>query len=187
MKNAINNYYQKLEKTYLEEFNSKPTVTYTEKLNKSLLISKPNEDGEVEWRPKFIDEKIDFRALEKEFGFKISDELKEYYSTYYFLRLRGEIGKIDLRFYPLNKNIEETIKQHLKDGRYYFEDEQIFLLGDANVNGIDGYFVFYDNKTEELFCYDCDEFDFKESKFNTKKAIILKSIVDTINSMENCF
>ena len=68
--------------------------------------------------------------------------------------------------------------------RYYFEDEQIFLLGGANGNGIDGYFIFYDNKTEELFCYDTDEHDPDESKFNTKKAIILKSIVDTINSME---
>ena len=51
----------------------------------------------------------------------------------------------------------------------------MFLIGNATVNEDDNFFIFFDNKTNKLFCYDIE---------NTKEILLSYSIKKTIDAME---
>ncbi|NLA52504.1 MAG: hypothetical protein GX860_10345 [Alcaligenaceae bacterium] len=170
-------YFEKLEALYRTAFGTAPTVAYTDALNKTLLISEPNEEGEVQWKPIKQGFEIDWNSIEAELGFKLCQELKEYYSTYYFLSLNGSFGNCDLYFYPIDgsKQISQIVMQNYKDAQYVFPDTQLFLIGNAVVDDNDNYFIYYDNSTGKLFCHESE----------TGKQILLSySIAKTISSME---
>ena len=130
MKNSFNVYFKKLANNYQKTFNSKPTVSYTEKIDKEFFVSDVDSDGYVEWQPIEVVEKKDWTQIETKLGFNLSKDLKEYYSSYLFLELQGDIDNITLNFYPLeNKNeIDNVIYQHFIDGQWAFKDSQHFLL-----------------------------------------------------------
>ncbi len=177
MKEALETYFKKLKELYRRYFGTSPTVCYTENLNKDLLISSPNEDGEVEWSPKLQSEAIDWNRLEEIFGFKINEELKSYYGTYLFLSLDGKDEGIALHFQSVggSKPIESTVRQNLSDGRYVFPGTQTFLLGDACINSDDGYFIFFDNITGQVYCYESD---------TKKKVAFSHTLTEIIARME---
>ncbi len=179
MKEVLEAYFQRLQKLYSNLFSTLPTVSYSDRLNKSLLVSSPDEDGEVEWKPKIQDSSINWNSIESSLGFPVCAELKEYYSTYSFLALCGKFGECELNFYPINavEPIPKTIIRNYQDGQHFFPKSQIFIVGNAKVADNDNYFICYDNKTSKLFCYESD----------TREDILLSySMKKTINAMEAC-
>jgi len=65
--------------------------------------------------------------------------------------------------------------RNYNDAQYTFFATEIFLIGKAVVNDDDNYFIYYDNTTGKLFCYETD----------TKNEVLLSySIAKTIESME---
>lgn len=172
----FNNYFQKLEDVYLREFGTLPTVTYTDSINKSLLIGDMNEDGEIQWKAVKQEKNIDWENLEKIFGFTVNKELREYYSTYRFLIITGSVSDIYFRLFPLGvtREAERDIKQQLADGKYDFPASQIFLIGEASVGQDDSYFVYYNNLTKEVFCYDRET---KHKVFMAESLTALFSII----------
>ncbi|MBQ8425375.1 MAG: SecY-interacting protein Syd [Clostridia bacterium] len=159
-KEAFEKYYEDLCKVYLENFNSKPTISYDGKdteIDSEMIISKPNDDGESAWQLKSIGD-YDFSKVEEIIGFKMCDELKSYYSTYLFLHLAGEYKEITLYFDMLKSKelIEKSILVAQKDGAYYFQDTEVFSLGSAVFNDDDAYGIFYNNKTGSVFVYEND-------------------------------
>ena len=181
MLNAISKYYENLKKIYKKNFNSLPTVSFVEDedIDNDLYLSSPNEDGEVEWGLKKI-ENLDFLKIEEELGFKINSNLKEYFSSYLFLSLNGRYNEIDFSFDSLKSvnYIKEKILISSKDGKYYFPDNNYFLIGIATYKQDDGYMIFYDNDSSKIFIYEDD----------TKKTVDINiSLASLIENLEPNF
>ena len=160
LKTAFEVYFKKLTDFNQQKFNKLPTVTYTDTLNSDLLISTADTNGDIEWQPKLQTTPVDWSTLEVTLGFSVCEELKEYYSSYLFLTLAGgykDIAK-QLNFEAIadQNAIPQIILRQSKDGQYYFPNTQIFLLGNALINGDDSFGVYFDNQNGTIFCYEDD-------------------------------
>lgn len=177
MKNAFEKYFKELLSFSMQTYGTKPTVSYTNNINKELLLSKPNEEGEAEWLPRLQNNSLPWDEVRKKIGFIVCKELREYYSTFLFYTLSGKYGDVYLYFQPLSsqKDIVKTILQQYSDAQYVFPHTQTFLLGSANYNNDDYYHIFYDNSDSKTFCYESD----------TNRQILLSySLADVISAME---
>lgn len=177
MKTAFENYFSKLASLYRSTFGTMPTVPYVETLEKSLLIGDPDEDGEIQWAPKEQTSILSWSDIETQLGFKLCQELKDYYNTFYFLAVSGTFGSCELHFYRIDgtEPIEKTVLRNYNDAQYIFPKTEEFLIGNAVVNDDDSFFIYFDNATGKLFCYESD----------TKNEVLLSySIAKTIGSME---
>ena len=166
MKNYLNQYFEKLEQLYLKEFGTNPTAPYFD--NCSLFISGEDENGEAEWLPLEI-ENIEIKSKEK-----ITEELIEFYSCYYYLFLRGTYKNIhfdfDIDMYS-NERINNFIDNAIKNGEYYFKTDNYILIGTACKEGNDDILVFYDVKDKKVFLYDQDFEEKTGDVFELKEII----------------
>lgn len=176
MKELFENYYKRLTKYYQEKFNSKPTICYLKEYDKKLVISEEDEDGYVEWQPVYLTQKVDFTKLEQKIGFEICKDLKDFYSTCLLGELSGKLDKQELMFSCITnrKKIISSVEQYYKDGQWLFPDSQIFLIGDAVVDGNDNWFICFDNLKKALFIYNNEEEQQKKIKLPSITSIISK-------------
>ncbi len=177
MKQAFAAYFTKLNRLYNEVFGTNPTVPYSSSLNKVLLVSPPDDEGEVPWQPKEQSQRADWSTIENDLGFILTQDIKEYYNSFFFLQLSGTFGSSELHFYPIDgsRSLDMIINQHYLDGQYVFPNSECLLIGNAVVNDDDSYFIFYDNSKGKLFCFESE----------TKQQILLSySIAMIIQSME---
>lgn len=158
MKTAFEEYYRRLEKYCFDEYKDKPKVPYSEKLDASALISAPDDEDEVAWAPVYLNEPPNWELAEKQLGFQLCDELKQYYGTCLFLRMNGRIIDIDLSFEPIPsvEAILPLIVCQRNDAKLRFPNLQMLLLGGADANGDDGYSIYYDNCSGSIICFDQD-------------------------------
>ena len=75
----------------------------------------------------------------------------------------------------LKKSVEETIKYNFDVGQTMYPNSEIFAIGIAEIDGDDGYTLYYDNKTGIVFCYENDT----KNKMN-----VSDSISELIENME---
>lgn len=184
MKEAFDKYFDRLNKSYKAAFNTRPRTCLPNDvdIDKRLIVSEEDEDGYVEWAPVKIEKRPSLLNIEKELGFSLSAELKDFYLTYLFGKLEGTVGDIDLYFYKMYSinNLEKKIKQEYADGQWCFPNSQVFLIGDACCGGIDNFFIYYDNEKQQLFIYDNEE--------GCEQRIDIKtSIAETIANMKPFF
>lgn len=177
MKEAFDIFFEKLNRVYEEEFGTKPMIPYSEKWNRDLLVSEPDDEGYVEWEPKLQAEVINWDSIEDSLGFKICEELKEFYSTYSFADLEGRYNKILISFDGVNivKSVENLVKDAYEIGKYDFPNSEVFALGDAVIRDDDGYTLYFDNKDGRLFA----------REFDTNRTVeVSNSIAEVIANME---
>ncbi len=177
MKDAYKSYFAKLDALYQRAFGTRPTVPYSESFDRSMLIGAPDEDGEIQWVPKVQEHDFDWAPVEAELGFALCPELRDYYNSFFFLALSGSFGSSELHFYRIDgtEPLEKIILRHHQDAQHLFPGTECFLIGNAVVNDDDSYFIYFDNASGKLFCYESD----------TKKELLLSySIAKTIGSME---
>ena len=173
MKECLKQHFDKLKELYLKEFGTMPTSPYFEECN--MFVSKEDDDGYAEWIPKEISN-IEIKNKEK-----LNDELIEFYSSYYYLSLRGDYKNIHFDFniemYSEEK-INISIECAIRDGEYYFKDSNYLLIATACKDGNDDLLVFYDLNNRKVFLYDQDLgekngdiFELKEIIKNMKPSI----------------
>lgn len=179
METSFCNYFRRLQLLYNQEFSTKPTVSYSKELNSKLLIGNPDEDGEIQWLPIKQDQYLNWLLVEQRLRFTLRKEIKEYYNTYFFLVLSGSYKGCKINFYSLDgsKPIEQIIINAFEDAQYVFPQKSLLLIGNAVIDDNDSYFLFFDNDTGNLFCY--------ESETNTK-IVLSNSIAEVIGNMEAC-
>ena len=151
MKDYLKQYFEKLKGLYLKEFDTMPKVPYFD--NCSLFISKEDEDGDAEWLP------LEIENIEIEEKEKLTEELIEFYSSYYYLSLIGTYKGIHFDFgidMYSNELINNFIKNAIKDGEYYFKSDNYILIATACMDDNDNVLVFYDVKNRKVFLYDPD-------------------------------
>ena len=122
MKQAFDSYFEKLERFALEAYGTKPTVSISEHINDSLFVSSPDEDGEVEWKPVLQCVAPSWPSIEQQLGFELCNDLKDFFSTYFFFTLSGKLDNTFLNFYPVDgsKSVEDVILQDFKDAQAVF-------------------------------------------------------------------
>ena len=89
LKEVLKKYIDAYCKVYEDEWKSLPKLPYDEDEPSNLYVGEINEDGWIQWQYVTVDRIIDFSGLEKEYNIHFSEELKEYYNSYYFLDLCG--------------------------------------------------------------------------------------------------
>ena len=177
MRQSFDNYYKKLNVLYKKEYGTRPTVTFDSKLKKEVIISKENSDGEVEWKMYPVSG-FSKGIVSEQLGFKISDDVYEYYSTYYYAHLTGRIDDTILYFIPngFRDNLISFIKQQYVEASYYFPEKRYFLLGTANKNSNDDMLIFFDNDNNRIFLHDIE----------VKTDYELDDLVSLVWNMEAC-
>ena len=168
IKEAMASYFLKLEELYRENFGTIPTVSWSEEMDQELFIGEPDEDGEIQWKPK---EAILISSS------KLCDELIDFYSSYYYWELKGKYKEVTFIFpaVPSYKKTNEILKAAIDQGNYYFPNENIAFLASCYSNGNDDLLLFFMQKTGELFLYDIDKKD---------NMLLDYSLIDLISSME---
>lgn len=85
----LKNYIDAFFKVYEEDLKSLPKLPYDEDEPSSLYVGEIDEEGWIEWQYVPVDMILDFSELEEEYAIHLSEELKEYYNSFYFLELCG--------------------------------------------------------------------------------------------------
>ena len=156
MDEAFEIHFSKVADNYLTYNNSNPKILYSEKLNKELMLTEPDENGEVEWQPVPVEDEIDLGDIEDELCFSLHGDLPDYYTKFLFLKLDGYVDeKTYLRFSPIQSmdNIYQVIASQFEAAQEVFPNSEMFLLGRATVNGDDNYGIYYNNERDVLFLY----------------------------------
>ena len=158
MKQAFEAFFRKYRAFWLREYGKPPSVAYTDALNKDLLLSGPDEEGDAAWRPVLQTAPVDWDMLEKRIGFVIRPDLKAYLSTFYFLSLEGKLGDAWLNFTPINdrEDVGTLVLAGSDRIRSAFPGKPCLQLGYACVDDDDGYCLFADNASGEVFCQEFD-------------------------------
>lgn len=178
MQQAFKIYFCKLEQFSEERYGSRPTISYSEAINKALLLSSPDEDGEVEWAPTLQRETVDWQEIEYQLSFSVCEDLRAFYSTYYFLALEGILDNKTLNLYPIDGSvsISSLVLRHYADAQTFFPGSRCFLIGNAIINDDDSFFIFFDNANQKVFCYEAD------TKQTVKVAGTIAEIVSTMEA-----
>ena len=126
------------------------------------LLETLDEEGYAQWKPKLQEKPVSFDAVEKELGFSIHPQIKDFLSTYWFLALDGRIQtsseKVILRLnglMPYNNLQERIISDFDSEETHYLTDHKYFLIGTfCSIGGNDSYLVQVNNDTCEVTAVD---------------------------------
>lgn len=155
MKEAFDTYFEKTANAVIF-LRKKP---YIEKLSHTGLYLNGTLDNEdyAEWKPVLQDKPVDFAKAESALGFRVSEQIREYLSVYWFLPLDGhfdsELGTIGV---TLDMLVPDTDISELLAINFNFEDtnylnEHNWLkIGGCSIDGDDGWLVMADNETDKV-------------------------------------
>jgi hypothetical protein len=156
MKEAFDTFFEEMDRNNMKELGTLPTVPCRE--GALILPETCDKYGYSVWRPQLQTETFSFDDIEKELGFKIHSQLKDYLTTYWFWRLRSrmEIEGHDIRptldaILP-GTNFNEWLRCMRSSGEtHYLRDHVYFLLGTyCKVDLLDNYLVEFNNDTGEV-------------------------------------
>lgn len=150
IKEAMESYFTRLCNLYKKTFGTLPSVSWDSHQSQELFIGKPDEDGEIQWKPMEAIP-INLNGLCK--------ELQVFYSSYYYWELKGEYqGKLyDFPPVPSFSSAETVASAAINDGNYYFPNQKTILLASCSFKGNDDLLLFYRQESGELFIYDVDK------------------------------
>lgn len=151
IKEAMACYFVKLNNLYKNTFGTFPTVSWSPEQNQDLFIGKPDEDGEIQWKPvEATPVRID----------GLRRELQAFYGSYYYWELRGEYKGVLFDFPPLpSLNVAESVvccSNKLMVSTIFRIKRQCCLQRVLLTETTD-LLLFFRQNTGELFIYDSDK------------------------------
>ena len=157
MKEAFETFFAEMDRNSLAVVGELPTIPYVEGANE-LLLMETLKDGYVVWRPQLQEKKISFESVEKELGFKIHPQIKEFFNTYYFRKLEARImsdeGDVVFLLDQIlpGMDLAECLKGSVSDSEtHYIRNKVFFLIGSyGKIHGIDSYLIHVNNETCEV-------------------------------------
>ena len=157
MKEAFETFFEEMDRNSLVVVGELPTIPYVEGANE-LLLMETLKDGYVVWRPKLQENKFSFESVERELGFKIHPQIKQYYNTYYFRSLQARIMSDEgLVIFYLDGilpgvDLAKMVKGNISDGEtHYIRNKVFFKIGTyCKIDGVDSYLVHVNNETCEV-------------------------------------
>lgn len=191
MREAFETYFNKLDTRYRNEYGTHPKTVYLSKCDKKGIYISGTLDceGYAEWLPVLQDEPIMFDDLEKEVGFKIHSDIKQYFTTYWFMQLAGKRGEnhFSLQEIEPNTDIKVLVKNCLKKGDIeYMKPGRFCAIGDADIDGNQDCGLYVNNDTGEVICVNWDEagyYDF-EKPFSETSFKVAESLKELIKNLD---
>lgn len=160
MKEAFDIFFEEMTQNYLKKKGVPPKAPCNEDKYPTglFLMDTLDENGYAQWKPKLQENAVSFENIEKELGFKIHPQIKDYLSTYWFLALDGRLqtqkNKIVLRLNgltPYNDLNERIVSGFDNEQSHYLSDHKYFLIGTyCMIDGNDSYLIHVNNDTGEV-------------------------------------
>lgn len=160
MKEAFEAFFEEMTQNYINEWGVPPQAPCNEKRRPTglFLLETKNSEGYAQWKPKLQEKTTSFDAIEKELGFTIHPQIKEYFSTYWFLGLEAKIikdnEKISFTLSGVTQytSLEDVFRNNFNcEGTHYLSDHNYFMLGTyCKIDGVDSYLVQVNNETGEV-------------------------------------
>ena len=158
MMKEMTDFFNRYEKEYFKLFQMYPSVPYSESWNHDLFVGEPDSYEMIRWKAVVQDKALDWSQLEHDIGFKLRDDIKDYFSSYYFFDTTATVGKATIMLMKIS-NFEEIGKNLLywaSDAKMAFPEKQCILIGMAIIDNDDGYSIYVDNETGAVFCKEFD-------------------------------
>ena len=177
IKNAIKDYYKKLEELWVKKRQTHPMIPYQSKMPQNMYEGERNNSGYISWKLIEKNENFDFAKIETEVGFEFSEEIKGYFNSYYFLKMTGILNEVKISLTPITPlvNINVFLSERIKIAKEKGRDFKKIEVGNAEIDGADCYLIFVDNETGKVEVLDPDKNDTR---------FIANSFSDLINDME---
>ncbi len=167
MKEAFDVFFEEMTQNYINEWGTPPQAPCNESKHPTglFLLDTLNDDGYAQWKPQLQDKIVYFDNVEKELGFYIHTQIKEFLSTYWFLSLDGIIqssrGKVNLRLNGITPYVvldKLIINNFDNEETHFLHDHKYFLIGTyCMIGGNDSYLVQVNNDTGEVTAVDVME------------------------------
>lgn len=160
MKEAFDIFFEEMTQNYLNEWGVPPQAPCNEKRRPTglFLLETKNSEGYAQWKPRLQENPVSFDNVENKLGFKINPQIKEYFSTYWFLPLEAKIltadSKISFTLIGVTPytSLEDVLLRNFNCSEaQYLNDHNYFLLGTyCKIDGVDSYLVQVNNDTGEV-------------------------------------
>lgn len=159
MKEAFETFFEEMDKDSLAYLGKLPRIPYREgKVSKELVLTETLENGYAVWRPKLQEKKYSFDEIEKELGFEINKQIKDYLNTYWFrtldaaMRVSGHKVFFSLHGVIPGIDFSDTIRHRFNiSGAHYLKNHHYYLMGTyCKVDKLDSFLVHVNNETGEV-------------------------------------
>ena len=174
LKEVLKKYIDAFCKVYEDEWKSLPLLPYDEDEPSNLYVGEIDEEGWIQWQYVPVDRIIDFSGLEKEYNMHFSEELKEYYNSYYFLELSGFWNN---RCITLDK-IDSTVDVLEEFRNVLDSNENLFIIGMDSCSCSVG--VKIDSGQVVLYDWEYEEYDWEYEK----EAILTDSLSEFFSKLK---
>ncbi len=164
MKEAFETFFEEMTQNNIKKKGVPPKAPCNEEKYPTglFLLQTLDDEGYAQWKPRLQEKPVSFDTVEKELGFSIHPQIKDFLSTYWFLALDGRIQtsseKVILRLNGLTpySDIDERIISGFDNEQtHYLSDHKYFLIGTyCVINGNDSYLVQVNNDTCEVTAVD---------------------------------
>ncbi len=191
MKEAFDSYFKKLEESCKKQNGCMPKVVYLENcdLHGIYIGGSLDSEGYAEWCPVLQNQFDGFDEVEKELGFKINEQVKQYFTTYWFMQMYGCYNGNSCYFNKIvpNTDIKKLILKSYNSGNIdYMDPEKYFCIGDVDNQEYEDCGLYVNNSTCQVVGIDWDgasDCDFTRplSEF---MFIVCDSLEELINKME---
>ena len=160
IEDAFKIYFKKQYDYWQSNYGSSPRAPFNKSIDKHMIIPNSLNNGYIQWQPLRQEVSVDLSDLEQRLNLSIHIQIRQYFTSYWFLSLDGAIGNITLDFcsipygMDITKLIEECYAIGAKNspaGNIYFE------LGYASVDGDDSYLIYVDNETACVRCVQLED------------------------------
>ena len=166
IKDALENFFIKQRDFYQTNYGTFPTAPYNdedEQSNPTIIPDSLDEEDYIQWKPVLQNQLIDFSDLEKKYNITINPQIKQYFTTYWFLSdIAGVISDTTLYFraVPYGINVLDLVENCYNNTKYKFSNNSILLqIGFAVVGGDDSYLIYVDNETTNVKCVQLEDED----------------------------
>ena len=187
MKEAFETFFEEMTQNSIEKTGFPPKLPCNEAKRPTglFLLDTLDKQGYAEWKPKLQEKAVSFEEIEKELGFSIHTQIKEYLSTYWFIGLEGKIqsseGRVSLSLSSITpySDINDIIRRRFdNEETHYLSDHKYFLIGTyCKIDGNDEYVVQVNNDTGEVTAVDVMD------KYSVKLANSIEELLMNMKGM----
>jgi len=160
IRSAFEIYFRKQQDFWLLNYKIPPRVPYNKAINERMIIPGSLSNGYVQWQPLQQEAKVDLSDLEQRLKLLIHPQIKQYFTSYWFLSLIGDIGNatLDFRSIPYGIDIIKIIEECYKTGVNYSKSGNIYFeFGYASVDNDDSFLIYVDNKSAGVRCVQLED------------------------------
>ena len=191
MKEAFDSYFKKLSLSNQEHTGHMPKVVYIKQcnLNGIYLMDTLDNYGYAEWQPVLQKGDFNFIELETKLGFSINPDIKDFYSTSWFMQLYGNYNgyNVFIDKIPPNCDLEHSILSAYNHGDHDYMNPGIFFcIGDVDSDLLEDCSLYVENNTGCVYGVDWnDASDSDYSKpFSECSFLISDSLKNLINELK---